>query len=398
VLEAYSISHGKALAWLSVIELLRSYFDIQEHDEQPARREKISVKLEALDPALSETSLYLFGLLGIVEGPDTLAQMDPNIKRQRTLDAIKRIILSESRVQPLVLIFEDLHWIDNQTQALLDLLADSIATARVLLMVNYRPEYRHEWVNKSHYSQLRLESLAGDNAAAMLNALVGDSPELDPLRRMIIERTQGNPFFVEEMLQVLFDEGVLTRNGVVKIARPFSQLRLPRTFQGILAARIDRQPGEHKQLLQTLAVIGRESRLDLIEQIVPIAEPQLHRMLAELRASEFIYEQPAYPQVEFVFKHALTQEVAYNSVLIERRKQLHERIGGALETLYTNSLDDHLAELAHHYARANNAANAVRYLTLAGKQALERSAFSEAQAQLQLGLEWIKALAESPGP
>ena len=397
VLEAYSISHGKALAWLPVIELLRSYFAIQDQDDQPARREKIRIKLETLDPALGDTSLYLFGLLGIVEGPDPLAQMDPLIKRQRTLDAIKRIILRESLAQPVVLIFEDLHWIDNQTQALLDLLVDSIASSRVLLMVNYRPEYQDEWVKKSHYSQLRLESLAGDNAAAMLNALLGDSAELSPVRRMIIERTQGNPFFIEEMLQALFDEGVLARNGVVKIVRPISQLRLPRTVQGILAARIDRQPGEHKQLLQTLAVIGRESRLDLIGQIVPIAEPQLHRMLAELGASEFIYEQPAYPQVEFVFKHALTQEVAYNSLLIERRKQLHERIAGALERLYANSLDDHLAELAHHYACANNAANAARYLTLAGKQALERSAFAEAQTQLQQGLEWIKALPESPG-
>jgi tetratricopeptide (TPR) repeat protein len=397
VLEAYSISHGKALAWLPVIELLRSYFGIQEHDGQPARREKIRVKLEALDPGLGETALYLFGLLGIVEEPDALAQMDPHVKRQRTLDAIKRILLRESLVQPLVLIFEDLHWIDDQTQAMLDLLVDSIVSARVLLMVNYRPEYRHEWVNKSYYSQLRLESLGRDNAAAMLNALVGDSADLDPLRRMIIERTEGNPFFIEEMLQALFDEGVLARDGVVKLVRPFSQIRLPRTVQGILAARIDRQPAEHKQLLQTLAVIGRESRLDLIGQIVPNADPQLRRMLAELVASEFIYEQPAHPQVEFVFKHALTQEVAYNSVLIERRKQLHERIGGALETLCANSLDDHFAELAQHYARANNAANAVRYLTLAGKQARARSAFAEAQAQLQQGLEWIRALPESPG-
>jgi tetratricopeptide (TPR) repeat protein len=396
VLEAYSVSHSKASAWLPVLELLHDYFCIQEADDAATRREKLRATLAALDPALSGTQPYLFTLLAIPESPDPIAQMDPQVKRRRTLEVLKRIVLRESVKQPIVIIFEDLHWIDGETQALLDLLIDSIPSARVLLMVNYRPEYRHEWVNKSHYSQLQLESLADDNAAAMLNALVGDTAELEPLRRMIIERTQGNPFFIEEMLQALFDEGLLTRNGVVKIARPFSQLQLPRTIQGILAARIDRQPGEHKQLLQTLAVIGRESRLDLIGQIVPIAEPRLHRMLAELRASEFIYEQPGYP-VEFVFKHALTQQVAYNSVLIERRKQLHERIGGALESLYANSLDDHLAELAHHYARANNAANAARYLTLAGKQALGRSAFSEAQTQLQQGLEWIKALPESLG-
>ena len=396
VLEAYSISHGKASAWLPVIELLRSYFAIQDQDDQPARREKISVKLEALDPVLGDMSLYLFRLLGVVEGPDPLAQMDPHIKRQRTLDAIKRIILRESLVQPLVLIFEDLHWIDNQTQASLDLLADSIVSARVLLMVNYRPEYRHGWVNKTHYSQLRLESLAGDNAAAMLNALVGDTAELDPRRRMIIERTQGNPFFIEEMLQSLFDEGVLARNGVVKIARPFSQLRLPRTVQGILAARIDRQSSEHKHLLQTLAVIGRESRLDLIGQIVPIAEPQLQQMLAELGASDFIYEQPAYPQVEFVFKHALTQEVAYNSVLIERRKQLHERIGAAIEEIWSGRLDDHLSELARHYERSGNTRKALDYLGRAGHQARTRSSHAEAAWLFTSALELLKTLPETP--
>ena len=159
VLEAYSVSHGKASAWLPVLELLRNYFGIADADDAAARREKVRAALAALDPALQDTLPYLFGLLGIVEGADPLAQMDPQIKRQRTLDAIKRIVLRESLNQPLVVIFEDLHWIDEQTQALLDLLADSIANARVLLLVNYRPEYRHEWSNKSYYSQLRLDPL-----------------------------------------------------------------------------------------------------------------------------------------------------------------------------------------------------------------------------------------------
>src|SRR5262249_5341362 len=155
-----------------------------------------------------------------------------------TLEALKRIVLCESLNQPVVIIFEDLHWIDSETQALLDLMADSIANARVLMLVNYRPEYRHEWGNKSHYLQLRLEPLDNVAASEMLTTLLGDNPELGPLRRLIIERTEGNPFFIEEMLQALFDERVLARNGVVKITRPFSQLRLPSTVQGILAARI----------------------------------------------------------------------------------------------------------------------------------------------------------------
>jgi hypothetical protein len=175
VLEAYSVSHGKASAWLPVLELLRGYFGIQDADEQATRREKVHTALEALDPALSETRPYIFALLGLQDAPDPLAQMNPQVKRQRTLEAIKGIILRESLSQPIVVIFEDLHWIDNETQSLLDLLADSVADSRVLLLVNYRPEYRHEWNNKSNYSELRLAPLVVDNAAAML----GEEVELN---------------------------------------------------------------------------------------------------------------------------------------------------------------------------------------------------------------------------
>jgi len=164
-----------------------------------------------------------------VEKPP-IAQMDPQIKRQRTLDAIKRIVLRESLNQPLVVIFEDLHWIDGQTQALLDLLADSIPTSQILLLVNYRPEYSDQWGNKTYYLQIRLNPLGGANGAAMLSFLLGDAVELNPLKRLIVERTGGNPFFIEEIVQGLFDEGALALNGAVKVTRSLSQLRLPTSF------------------------------------------------------------------------------------------------------------------------------------------------------------------------
>jgi class 3 adenylate cyclase len=189
LLEAYSVSHGKASAWLPVLELLRDYFGIGSVDDAASRREKVRAALGELDPALGDTLPYLFALLGIVEGPDPLAQMDAQIKRQRTLDAIKRIVLTESLKQPVVVIFEDLHWIDAQTQALLDLMADSVANSRVLLIFNYRPEYRHEWTNKSYYSQLRLDPLGGADGTAMLEALLGQSVELNPIKQLIGERT-----------------------------------------------------------------------------------------------------------------------------------------------------------------------------------------------------------------
>src|SRR5712664_3989543 len=350
VLEAYSVSHGKASAWLPVLELLYGYFGIEEAEDKARRRAKIETRISALDPALSDTLPLLYTLMGLHEGADPIAQMDPQIKRRRTLDAIKRVILRESLNQPTVVIFEDLHWIDGETQALLDLLADGIANARVLLLVNYRPEYRHEWGNKSYYAQLWLDALGRESAAEMLSTLLGEGVELNLLKRLVIERSEGNPFFIEEMVQGLFDDGALIRNGQVKIARPLSQLRLPSTVQGILASRIDRLPAEQKELLQTLAVIGRESLLGLLKKVVSRTEAQLQRMLGELQAGEFIYEQPATGDIAYVFKHALTQEVAYNSLLIERRKLLHEWIGYAIESLYASLLEDHLAELAHHYS------------------------------------------------
>ena len=396
VLEAYSVSHGKASAWLPVLELLRGYFGLQDTDDPAMRREKVRATLAALDPALSEVLPYLLRLLGIQEGPDPLAEMDPQIRRRRTLEAIKRIILRESLEHALVVIFEDLHWIDSETQALLDLLADSGAGARLLLLVNYRPEYRHEWSGRGHYLQLRLDPLGGENAAAMLAALLGGGAELEALKRLIIERTEGNPFFIEEMVQALFDEGALVRNGAVTVTRSLSQLRLPPTVQGILASRIDRLSAEQKELLQTLAVIGRESPLSLIREVASKAEAQLERMLADLRAAEFIYEQPALADTEYIFKHALTQEVAYNSLLIERRKQLHERAGRAFESMFAEQLDDHLRELAHHYSHSDNVAKAVEYLGRVGKQALQRSAHTAAIGSLTEAIDLLPRLPDGP--
>ena len=397
VLETFSVSHGKASAYLPVLDLLHGYFKIAGGDDERTRREKVNGKVLTLDRALEDTVPYLFGLLGIVEGDDPLAQMDGQLKKRRTLEALKRIVLRESLNQPLMVIFEDLHWIDEATREFLNLLADSLGTAKILLLVNYRPEYSHQWGSKTYYTQLRLDPLGPESAEEMLTALLGDGIEAGPLKRLIIEKTEGNPFFMEEAVQVLLDEGVLVRDGAaVRLTKALGELKIPPTVQGILAARIDRLPADAKELLQTLAVIGREFPLSLIRAVVPKAEDELNRLLNDLQLGEFIYEQPAVGDTEYIFKHALTQEVAYNSVLMERRQQLHERTAAALETLYKTSVEEHLAKLAHHYGRSANPDKAVEYLTRAGQQARERSAFAEAQAQLQQGLEWIKKLPEAP--
>jgi predicted ATPase len=214
-----------------------------------------------------------------------------------------------------MVIIEDLHWIDGETQALLNLLVDAIGNARVLLLVNYRPEYRHEWGSRTYYTQLRLDPLGRESAEQMLDYLLGEEQALGALKRLIIERTEGNPFFMEEIIQALVDEGVLQRNGAVTLTKPLGDLKIPLTVQAMLAARIDRLPSAEKELLQTLAVIGKEPALELIKRVTGKREEQLDPMLTNLQLGEFIYEQPSIGRPEYIFKHALTQEVAYNSLL-----------------------------------------------------------------------------------
>jgi tetratricopeptide (TPR) repeat protein len=346
-----------------------------------------------LDRALEDTLPYLFGLLGIVEGDDPLAQLDPQLRRRRTLEAVKRILTRESLNQPMIVTFEDLHWIDSETQALLNLIVDGLATARILLLVNYRPEYHHQWGNKTYYTQLRLDPLGKEFAQEMLTALLGGDDEGSlPLKRLIIERTEGNPFFMEEMIQALFEQGVLVRNGGLKLAKPLNDIRVPPTVQAILASRIDRLPAAEKELLQTLAVLGREFRLGLIKRVTDKSDDELEPMLSELRIAEFIYEQPAFPDIEYTFKHALTQEVAYNSVLTERRRLLHERTAQSIEELFADRLDDHLTELAHHFERSGNVPKAVEYLGRTGARAAQQVAHSEAIGYFARALELLRQL------
>jgi class 3 adenylate cyclase len=395
VLEAYSVSH-EASSYVPVIELLHNYFGIMSEDDSRQRRQKVIGKLLELDRSLEDVLPYLFALLGLQDGDDPMGRMDVQIRRRRTQEGLKRILIRESLQQPLIMIFEDLHWIDTETQGVLNLLAESIANARILLMVNYRPEYRHDWGHRTHYTQLRLDPLGDEGAHAMLTALLGDGADLAALRRLVLERTQGNPFFIEEMVQVLFDKGVVVRDGIsVKVARPLSQVHIPTTVQGVLASRIDRLPSDEKQLLQTLAVIGREFPLPLVQRVAQVSEEALDEMLSHLQNADFINEEPAFPDIEYAFKHALTQEVAYNSLLAERRQLIDQQIAEAMEACYGERLSDHLKELALHYSRSGNALKAIEYLRLAGEQATSRSFLQEAIAQLEAALVLLPKLQDA---
>ncbi|MBI3756687.1 MAG: AAA family ATPase, partial [Deltaproteobacteria bacterium] len=420
VLEAYSVSHGKATAYLPVIELLKSYFRIESQDDERTRRERVLGKVLGLDRSLEDTLPYLFALLGIEEQPSPLQQMDPQIRRRRTFEALKKLFLRESLNQPLILVFEDLHWIDSETQGFLDVLSESVASAKLLLLTNYRPEYRHEWGQKTYYTQLRLAPLGREEAEEFLDALLGipvgadrrigpqetgahKGTPLQDLKQLILDKTQGTPFFMEEIVQELIEQGVLVRDAVgaglvparIEGAHKGTLLHIPPTVQGLLAARIDRLAPDEKALLQQLSVIGREFPLGLIRQVITQPEADLYRLLASLQHKEFLYEQPAFPEVEYIFKHALTQEVAYGTVLHERRKALHEQTAQAIETLYREQLDAHYGELAHHYSRSENKEKAIEYLQKAGQQATRRSANAEAVHHLTAALHLLESLPDT---
>ena len=310
ILEASSVSYGKATSYLPVIDLLKGYFKIGDRDDHREMRDKILGRVLGLDRALEPLLPPLLDLLDVPVEDAAWKALDPQQRRQRALDAVKRLLLRESQVQPLLVVFEDLHWIDGETQALLDSLVESLASARLLLLVNYRPEYEHRWGSKTAYSQLRLDSLPAESAAQLLAALLGPDPGLVPLMQMLVKR--GNPFFLEETVRTLVETGALVgERGAYRLTRAVETLQVPATVQTILAARIDRLPAQEKQLLQAASVIGKDVHYTLLTAIAEQPEETLRRGLAHLQEAEFLYETRLFPDLEHTFKHALTHEVTY---------------------------------------------------------------------------------------
>jgi class 3 adenylate cyclase/tetratricopeptide (TPR) repeat protein len=395
ILEAGSVSYGKASSYLPVIDLLKAYFKVHDRETHRETREKVTGKLLTLDRTLEPILTALLTLLDVPVEDATWQALDPAQRRQRTLDAVKQLLLRESRTQPIIVVFEDLHWIDAETQALLDSLVESLPTARLLLLVNYRPEYQHGWGRKTYYGQMRLDALPPESTGELLSALLGDEPALEPLKRLLIKR--GNPFFIEESIRTLVEMGALAGDRLAyRLTRPIQAIEVPATVQVILAARIDRLPANDKQLLQTASVIGKDVPFVLLHAVADLSEDAVHQGVARLQAAEFLYETRLFPNPEYTFKHALTHEVTYGSLLQERRRALHARIVDAIERFDPDRLAEHVDELAHHAVRGAIWERAVRYLRQAGEKAVTRSALREAIAHFEQALAALQQLPESP--
>jgi class 3 adenylate cyclase/tetratricopeptide (TPR) repeat protein len=397
ILQASSVAHGRATSYLAVIDLLRGYFGIAERDERRSIRARVTGHLLTLDETLRDAVPPVLWLLDALPEDDRLWSLEPPQRRRLSLDAVRRLLLRESRVQPLVLVLEDLHWIDAETQSLLDSIVESLPTAPVLLLVNYRPEYRHTWSGKSYCREIRIEPLRAESADELLRALVGDGPELASLKRLLIERTEGNPFFLEESVRTLVEIGALAgERGAYHLIEDTQVVHVPATVQALLAGRIDRLPPEEKRLLQAASVIGKDLPFALLQATIEGEEGDLHQGLAHLQAAEFLYEAQLFPELQYAFKHALTHEVAFASLLQERRMALHLRILEALESRQADQPSEEIEDLARHALGAEAWDKAVRYLRQSAHRTIARSSYDAAAGSLREALRALGRLPETP--
>jgi tetratricopeptide (TPR) repeat protein len=396
VLESKSVSYGRATPYLPVIELLRDYFNVNIHDSTQSIRERMTGKVLALDASLQDTIPPMLDLLDALDPDDPFRSLDLAQRRQSTYQAVVRLLLRESRVRPVIAVFEDLHWHDSLSLGLLSELVVAAQHARLLLVVSYRPEYRDEWRNRPNYRQIRLDPLASESLAEFLQALVGPDPSLAPLKNFLERRASGNPFFAEEIVRRLVDTTVVVVvRGGYRLARPFSSTEVPPTVQAVLAARIDALPPSHKHLLQEAAVIGHEVPFGLLQAICGLSEDQLRGLLDSLQAAEFLYSTQLFPDLQYTFKHSLTHDVTYSGVLHERRREIHARVVNAIEKLYSDRLGEQVERLADHAVLGQLNDKAVQYLRQAGAKAAARSALLDARSSYEKALDLLKSQPDS---
>jgi class 3 adenylate cyclase/tetratricopeptide (TPR) repeat protein len=394
IAEGRTVAHGRATPYLPVVGLLESYFGLDEGEDPPALREKIADQIHPEDR--SRALSPLLALLGLATADVEWDSLDPRQRRQATIDAVTRVLLRASAVQPLVVVVEDLQWVDAQSEAVLDSLIDSLSTARVLLLITYRPEYDDRWTKKSQHTLLRIEQLSAPSAENLLAMLVGTDASTRPLQRSLVARTEGNPFFLEESVRMLADTGVLQGDpGAYRLAQEVSALTVPPTVQAVLASRIDRLAPLAKRVLQSAAVVGKDVSFAILHRVADVDEHTLRTVLTTLQTAEFLDETRLFPDLEHTFRHALTHEVAYEGLLLKRRRDVHARIVEAMEEVHGVRAPAHAVVLAHHAQQGELWEKAVRYLREAAAQAAARSAHQEAITQLRHAIDALDHLPES---
>jgi len=368
-LQGQCIHYGDSISYLPILDIIKSYFEVEDGDGAPIISKKIKDKILALDVKLEHTIPAFMELLSLKADDEEYAKLDPQVKREKTFDAIRDLLIRESQNRLLILVFEDLHWIDRTSEELLDYLIEWIAQTPIMLILLYRTEYRHQWGSKTYYSKIGLDHLGTESSTELVKAMLEDGEITPELKDLILERAAGNPLFMEEFTFSLKENGTIKReNDQYVLIRSLSDSDVPDTVQGIIAARIDRLEYDLKRTMQVASVIGRDFAFRILQTITGMREG-LKSSLLNLQGLEFIYEKRLFPELEYIFKHALTQEVAYNSLLQKRRKEIHAEIGEAIERLYTDRIEEFYEMLAYHYSHSENLDKAYQYLKLSGEKA-----------------------------
>ena len=362
VYEGRAVAHGKNIPFLPILELFRAYYGITSEDDDRSAREKIAGRMVLLDLGFADALPLIFDFLGVSDPQRPAPRLDPDARQRQILAVMRKVIQSISEEQPTVTLVEDLHWLDDASAEFLAHMVDARAGSRNLLLLNFRPEYHADWMQKSWYRQIPLTPLGEEAIAELLADLLGTDPSIAALVGPIHARTGGNPFFTEEVAQTLIESGYLDgERGAYRLVAPIERLEVPASVQAVLAARIDRLPEREKRLLQTASVIGKDFAEPLLAEVAGLPDEELKASLAVLHRAEFVYEQAIYPVIEYSFKHPLTQEVALGSQLKERRRQVHAAVARAIEHQYPGDLDERAPLLAHHFEQAGEALAAARW-------------------------------------
>jgi class 3 adenylate cyclase/tetratricopeptide (TPR) repeat protein len=396
LLESSSLAHEKATSYLPIIELLRRYFDIADSDQSPQIADKIHSKLTQLDRKLQDSIAPILSLLDALPEDDPFTSLDARARRSQILDAVTKVIVRETAREPVLIVLQNLQWVDPETQVFLGGLLERINTTRLMLILEYRPEFRHEWHTYSGFKELPIPPLSLAGAEELLKSLLGTDRSLIAVRRILVERAQGNPFFIEELVRSLAEANVLVGEpGAYRASSAVETVQVPETVQEVLAARIDRLAKEEKFLLQTASVIGLDIRQALLEAVTGFPPDTLRSGLSHLQAAGFLDEAGLFPDIEFRFRNALARDVAYESLLREQRRLLHARIVEAIEALYSDQISTNLDQLAYHSIRGEVWSKMELYNRQVGTRAVARAANLEAVRAFSSALQALGRLPQT---
>jgi class 3 adenylate cyclase/tetratricopeptide (TPR) repeat protein len=374
VIEAPAVSYGRAAGYRPGVELHRRYFEVESGDDAATVRAKVAGRLRDLDPELEEGVPAILWVLGAAPDGGALGAMDPGLRRRHVMRVVHRLVARQARRQPFVMILEDMQWVDSETHAAMDALVETLPPF-ALVACTYRPEYTDRWTGHAGFTEVRVDALEAPATGLLLDALLGAGPALGPLKRLVAERANGNPLFLEECVASLVDTGALEGEpGAYRFTRPTLALEVPPTVRATIASRIDRLRHEDKRLLQAASVIGDEVPVRLLEAVADVPAEEVRRGLEQLQAGGLLDQRALFPDLVYGFRHALVHDVAYESLLHDRRRGLHGRILEAIEQFYPGRLAEQTERLAHHAFLGEVWDRAVGYCREAGTRTLARMA------------------------